>query len=63
MKLWNVGFDYTEQAGIQNIIAETEAQAIEGAKHLAVKGGVRDPSNFIATEITDFDKNENITVQ
>lgn len=63
MKLFNVSFDYVEQAHIGNIIAETADQAVEGAKHLAVKGGVKDPSNFVAAEITDFEKNEHITVQ
>lgn len=51
MKLWNVTFEYTDTGSTGVIAAETEAQAIEGAKVLV---GTKVPAadNFKATEIS-----------
>lgn len=53
MKLFNVTFEYLEQAMIGNIVADTSEQAVEGARVLVKRGGVKNPQNFAATELDE----------
>jgi hypothetical protein len=50
IKLFNVAFDYTEQASIPYIAADTPEAAIEAAKILTTRSKMNSPTNFQATE-------------
>ena len=52
MKAYHVSFEYTETATIPNVIAANAPEAEAGAAKV-IAGKVKDPRNFVASEVME----------